>query len=907
MRLETLGKPRLVLGDRAVGPEHEIVFALALLLLEAAPRRLSRTWVCELLWPDADRARASHNLRQALYKLRQLGGELDVAGEELALPPGTTWDVEERLRADAPQADPAQRWQFLAGYEPKLGPGFASRIEQWRERVHRRLVDRLLAGLRQARARTQWTRAVAYSHAILEVDPLNEEATLTLAEGRALQGSKAEAVALLDRYLAAIDGLPGELAIQPTLLKRRITQRLPAVLRDRPSWRLLVGRDDLLESFSAQMRRAREGTGTIVSMWGEPGVGKTRLVRELNALGAVEGWSVVTVSCEPTWPDRPLCALEALTSTLLLQPGALGVDPRAHRALMRLTKMDPDDEPLPQGAEDTAYRQRLLRSSVLDLIDAVSQERPLLVAVDDVQWLDPTSLPFYAMAVEHAATRRVAWVFASQQREELPKLATGTRALVSRVPALSEEESYQLLSELVRGQFPADHPAALRRAAIVSNGNPLYVHTLATHWLSTGDMSELPPSLEALIEQRLDTLDGRAMRCLQVCALLSRHGTVGRVETVLQEPRSVLMAALDQLHASGLVETQGDAPLVRHGIIATRAVGRASKATVVLLHGYIAAALEPVAREGHDAALLVACAEHLRKANQEQRGVELVETTTKQLLRAGSLDAAWEIVRALDEEAELGVERLKDLSERLSAEIIFSSSDRSAGITISDQILRRSKVVNNRNIAEFMLLWSQSAPDFGSPTGVGRAIALCESIDTKSPFAPRAFAQAIIQSDSSLAPAALARALAVVRKRTPYPAPETEDWLRLQMLCAFYKRDARLAVDLATRRVDLSDTSGSLYSKITALADLATAVRVLFPTRDPRGPARLAAEFARETANVELQIRMLIPSIHCHIDAGDLRHAAKEFERALALAIEHDASGFASSIAVAAVRLAISG
>ena len=892
MRIETLGKPRIILDDRVLGPEHDMALALVLALLEAAPRPLPRSAVCELLWPEITRERASHNLRQALYKLRQHGLALTASADELSLPAGVVWDVEERLAADAPSTDPDLPWVFLADYEPRVSRPYTVRIERWRDRVHRRLVEKLLAALRQSRSRTQWTKAVAHAVAILAIDPLNEEGTLTLAEGRAVQGSKTEAVALLDRYLAAIDGLPGELAIQPMLLRRRITERVPAALRDRSGWKLLVGRDALLESFGTHMRRAREGVGSIISMWGEPGVGKTRLVRELNAVGALEGWSLVTISCEPTWPDRPLCALEVMTSTMLLQPGALGVDPRAHRALMRLTRMDPDDEPLPQGPEDTAYRQRLLRTSVLDLIDAVSSERPLLIAVDDAQWLDPTSLPFYSMAVEHAADRRVAWVFVSQQREQLPKMATGgSRALVARVPPLSEEESYRLLGELVHGQPPADRPELLRRAAGVSNGNPLYVHTLATHWLSTGDTSELPPSLEALIEQRLDTLSAAAMRALQVCALLGRHATVARAEAVLQLPRGVLLESMDQLHALGFLETVDDAPLVRHGIMATRSVGRASKATVVLLHRYIAEVLEPVAREGKDAALLVACAEHLREANLEQRGVELIEGTVRQLLRSGSMDAAWAVVHELRETQEPARASFYPLAVRLSVEIAFADGDRLATAKHAEELIAMSTASPGlrklRSLGETMLVWAanNSSADVGEL--LARSVHLATDSHTEERIHSLALINGVVLADQELSHSSLTRLLELASSRRAAGVPRTLEWQRLAMFDAYYRRDADRAEDLATQRAQAAHEFSAVFPSLVAIQDLTVVLRSFGKAQQALPWFELAARRMHEARCFQVAVRVIGAQVHCLLDLGMTDAAQAAANRMLAL-VEHD-------------------
>lgn len=826
MRFDTLGKPRLTVAERTVGPDHEVVFALALVLCEAAPKPVLRSAVCDLLWPDVPRERAQHNLRQATYKLKQMGGALVATDDALALPPGATWDVAERL-ADGAPPDGELPWVFLEGYDPRLNPRFVAFIERWRDRVHQKLAERLLQALRQARARTQWLRATGYAQLVLALDPLNEEATLTLAEGRALQGSKAEAVGLLDRYLEAIEGLPGELAIQPTLLKRRITQRLPNVLRDKPGWKALVGRDELMEGLTARMRDAREGRSPVVALWGEPGVGKTRLVREMTAFGAVDGWSCVTVSCEPTWPERPLVALEVLVGDLLQLPGALGVEPRAHRALQRLVKMDPDDEPLPQGAEDGAYRQRLLRISVVDLVEAVSQERPLLVCVDEAQWADPASLPFIALAVEQTPARRVAWVFTSSTREELPRLATGGRATVTRVPPLTTAQAFELLRTLVAGQPPADDEAHLMRAARVSSGNPLYVHTLATHWLSTGDTSVLPPSLEALIEERLDQQEPRAMRCLQVCALLARHATPERVEAVLQEPRPVLLGALDALHSAGLLETVGTSPQVRHEIIAARSVGRASPAAVVLMHRYIAEVLEPDAQQGEDPLLLVACAEHWRRAGQVGRGEAVFERTVRQLIRAGSFEIANKAVEELREIVRAGASELADTCDRMHLEILMAEGNKPIAKEVAQSVLARSGSSRQEltDTAELAYLWADRSTEGIDPRSLVRTSALVRRKELAPHLIPQALAQAFIVADVHLATGTLQHAIALARRALAQYSSRTFEWIRVDLLRAFYSNEREEALAAAEALMSATDDRPTPFARYIAIGDYINAAR----------------------------------------------------------------------------------
>lgn len=644
IRLNTLGESLLEIDAHRIGPAHDLMFALMLVLCVERPRRVARTFLRDLFWPDADEQRASHCLRQNVYKLRRLGAPIDSRPGDIGISRAlVTVDYEERLtRTDYALDESASGWSFLPGYAPTISDPFSEWVERLREGVQHRLRDRVLADVRVAKVRTDWGRTASLARVVLSVDPLNEEATLLLAEAKALSGSKAEAVDLLDRFVVQMDGKSDDLKLQPRILRRRIAERLPMYRRDESKTSLFIGRDGLLAMLSAHAMRVKGKVGSVSALWGDPGIGKTRLLVELAAVAVVDGFAALMVGCQPSFTERPLATLELLTTQLLALPGALGVDPDALKTLRRLAHLDPGGAPPPDSPAHVEYEQSKLRMALLDVVDAVSAERPLLIAIDDAHWMDAVSSQFVSMIAEQSRQKRVAIVIASRTRQSLPAAATTGRedVLMVTVPALTPGDTARLVGDLVARHGTPARPELAERAAAVANGNPLYVHALVEHWSATGDVESLPPTLAALIEQRLDTLHPRAMRCLQACALLGRFATVARIESALETPRQDLLDSMDILYAAGLIVAVEQRLEVRHGLIGEACKKRLSEPARQLLHRFIARTIEPEARESNSVALQWACAEHLRLAGEEQRAEDLLDDCGRHFLAVGLPAAA---------------------------------------------------------------------------------------------------------------------------------------------------------------------------------------------------------------------------------------------------------------------------
>ncbi|MEO6209421.1 MAG: AAA family ATPase, partial [Gemmatimonadaceae bacterium] len=320
-------------GDVNLLPAAETLFALALYLIMEAGRAVGREELARVLWPGVPSGKAQHGLRQAIYKLRSFDIEITAQRSALRLTPGTfTTDFAELLLPQTPVMQEALADQisgaFLPGYRPQLSEAYATWVERQRDVVHSAVARTLMAGMQAKKRVSDWNRAERLATMCLRLDPLNEEATLTLAEAAALGGSKTKALSILNHYLEDIGEGASEIKLPAVLLRRRISEAYQDSVfpvRDAP----FVGRENEMAELTRALARAQAGHGSAYVITGEPGIGKTRLLSEFTRVAALQRLHIVRVGCQSHDVRRPLSVFVDLVPKLLALPGALGCSPES--------------------------------------------------------------------------------------------------------------------------------------------------------------------------------------------------------------------------------------------------------------------------------------------------------------------------------------------------------------------------------------------------------------------------------------------------------------------------------------------------------------------------------------------------------------------------------------------------
>ena len=276
----------------------------------------------------------------------------------------------------------------------------------------------------------------------------------------------------------------------------------------------LVGREPELTVLRAAASDAADGNPGAVLVAGEAGVGKSRLVRAMLEGLPVPEALVVRAQCVDLGdPGLPYLAMVDLVRGLQAVAGA---DPEVASVLDRLPVVATLTDPKPAGEASVDESRRLqLFDAVAALLAGVGRVRgPVVVAVEDLQWVDASSADFLRFLLSRMASERL-MVVATVRTDGLAARPRVRRLLseLRRLPSVQRldlvpfdaAEVAEYLARLAGGDHDPEVAAEVFR---LTRGNPYYVQTLAAAGVGPGSGVDegLPRALADLLVGRLDGL-----------------------------------------------------------------------------------------------------------------------------------------------------------------------------------------------------------------------------------------------------------------------------------------------------------------------------------------------------------------------------------------------------------------
>jgi len=377
-----------------------------------------------------------------------------------------------------------------------------------------------------------------------------------------------------------------------------------------------VGRSDAAAALEAAWAAVREGGFRAVLVAGEPGIGKTRLVREFARTAHEQGATVLAGSCreETLVPYQPF--VEALGHYVACSSAAelaVHVTPRRAQLAAIVPELeDPRTASVPTGLGAEQERFRLFEA-VSSLLADAAHLRPLVLVLDDLHWADQPSL-LMLRHLAHSAQGAPLIVLGTYRPVEIDDehplaaaLAELRRARVVEQLSLSGLGEAEV-AKLIVGRAGQEAPREfVRRVANRSEGNPFFIEELLHDVGAEADWDVaaggVPDSVRDLLLRRLRGLGEECRQALSVAAVAGRDFELDVLERILDCPRDQLIDLVEEgIDADILVEPPQSVGRLRfsHALFRETIYEQLSATRKAAIHGRIAAAIEEIPTDRPD-------------------------------------------------------------------------------------------------------------------------------------------------------------------------------------------------------------------------------------------------------------------------------------------------------------------
>jgi predicted ATPase len=331
----------------------------------------------------------------------------------------------------------------------------------------------------------------------------------------------------------------------------------------------LLGRDDELARVQNVLFNVRsEGSGAIVLLEGEAGIGKTRLLDELLTCAREQGFEVARGSAYELERDRPF---GAVADALELVPDS--ADPE-RAAIGRL---------IGGGAEDAQAEAPQLRFRILDdivsLVEQLASRAPFVLALEDLHWADSSALLVVDRLGRRLHQLRLALIGTRRPLPNRPELdslmaSAGHEGFRVPLPPLADPAVDALVNQLLGAPPGAQLLATVADAA----GNPFFLEELVEALRIEGAIELvdgraeledvlLPPSLRLTILTRLAFLSKETLETLRVASVLGASFSPNDLAAVLGRGGIDLVRLLGEAIEGGVLSEEGERLVFRHDLV----------------------------------------------------------------------------------------------------------------------------------------------------------------------------------------------------------------------------------------------------------------------------------------------------------------------------------------------------
>ncbi|HEA69349.1 MAG TPA: guanylate cyclase [Desulfobacterales bacterium] len=321
-----------------------------------------------------------------------------------------------------------------------------------------------------------------------------------------------------------------------------------------------IGRKKELEALEEAFKKAESGSGQVMGIVGEAGVGKSRLLLELRNMLPDDEYTYLEGQCLHFGGSMVyLPVLDILRSYFEIKEGdrAFLIKQKLEDKILQLDEklqdiLPPFHELLSLEVEDKAYqklepmqKREKTFEAIRNLLVRESQNKPIVLVVEDLHWIDKTSEEFLSYLIEWLANTRILLILI--YRPEYTH-TWGSKSYYTQIglDQLSTKTSAELVQTILEGGevAPELRKLILNRAA----GNPLFMEEFAHTLLENGSIQQkdnqyvldrkasdiqVPDTIQGIIAARMDRLEENLKRTMQVASVIGKDFAFRILETIM--------------------------------------------------------------------------------------------------------------------------------------------------------------------------------------------------------------------------------------------------------------------------------------------------------------------------------------------------------------------------------------
>jgi DNA-binding SARP family transcriptional activator len=554
--------------------------------LAIRPKAISRDHLCFLLWPDIPETSARRKLTILLTHLRRSLPEPEIvltSGDLIQLNPDRVWSDTARFESLKSRAEfhhltgtlqqivDLYRGNFLTGFSMPGSPEYEHWAAQETHTFERRFLDALEALIDAYTAEQKYQKAIAQALRYLERDELEEGVHRRLINLYAQTGNRVGAqkqfercIAILERelgvsplpetedaYRAALEGssMKSDSRVPVSTLERLSTFEVP-----------LMGREEVMQAMDQVFVRACKGSGGVILISGEPGIGKSRLMHTFSSRHQAQAFSLIG-GANPGIQSIPYYPItQAIRTAFEVGPPALSVDltwlSEASRLLPELGDMVPDLPP-PMPLDSVEASPHLFEALQRLTMDLIPDKGALIICFDDLHWADGLTLEWLEYMGPWIRSNRlfVIGTYLEGERHALHALRHNLdrQGLLEEIdlPGLDIDGIHQILQHVCAGG--TNNTLLTQRLKDVTGGNPFFLVETLIGFLEVGYPLEkisdvenlpLPETLRKAVRARLNHLTPMSRQVLEAGAVL---GGTFNFEIVRETAGRGAMATVESL------------------------------------------------------------------------------------------------------------------------------------------------------------------------------------------------------------------------------------------------------------------------------------------------------------------------------------------------------------------------